>query len=276
MKYSGNRNSVKRKGEIHFTLSGVRHRPDLLWEVVDARAPLATKAFQATRREAKHHIVILGKADLAPEDEVMQWQKYFQNHLGFPCFPFGRPYPQSVIQLRDALENLFQKSGWMKLFRSMVVGIPNVGKSTLLNAIVGRRRSATGDMPGITRGPQWVRFSPRILLLDTPGVVCSSRRKEKKEWLLASLGCLKQGEYQPVPAALRLVEYLRTAPYEVLWKKLGVDAAESLEEILFMVGRKYQMKKAGGEWDITSAAEKILYLFHRGELGKVMLEELPR
>ncbi|MHA2612038.1 MAG: YlqF/YawG family GTPase [bacterium JZ-2024 1] len=262
----------KNPGEGLRILPTLYQKCTMLYEVVDARAPLATKALPFTSRKIPIHILILGKTDLAPKEGVRKWKNYLEHRYGIPCFLFSKPFPHTVVELRKFSEAIVKEKAPKRLFRAMVVGIPNVGKSTLLNALIGRHRVLTGDMPGITRGLHWVHFSPHILLLDTPGVY-NPELPDTKKWVWASLGCLPEGEYDIVPAALQLLKFLQTSGQEVHWEILGVKKEWEPEEMLQGICEKFGLRKTGEEWDWKQAGKKVLTLFRKGKIGKVLLEE---
>lgn len=254
---------------------------DLVLEVVDARAPAATRAGGIQRVVGQRpRLVVLAKSDLADRRATEQWLAHLRA-AGETAVAVDAVQGAGVDALIAAIEaefageraRLARRQRLQRPARVMVLGIPNVGKSSLINRLAGRRRAATGARPGITRGKQWVRGSGRFELLDLPGILPPRLGDGRLTFLLAVIGSLPTGEYDlyAVAAAL-LTELHRQAP-DVLRERWRVaatsgDAAADLEA----AARGRGMLRAGGRLDLERAATVLLQEFRAGKLGRFTLQ----
>lgn len=222
-------------------------------EVVDARAPEATRHRPLRSWVGKTPLVlVLNKAELADPTTTQQWIRHYETQ-GIPAVvPISAIAQGSEAALKRLLTRLLPPPR-----RLSVVGMPNVGKSTLLNRMVGRHRVATGAKPGLTRGPQWIRPGDGWEWLDLPGVVTPSKTKD---WRLRALG---------------VVALEPDAVEEVALEVAGV--VPELDELgLAAFGRRRGFLARGGEVDLRRAAEAVIRDFRRGKFGRVSLEHPAR
>lgn len=253
---------------------------DLVIELVDARAPLASRnpdIDELSRNKAR--LILLNKADLAEERRNEEWKDYFENQ-GFFCVKVnskkggGLKSIQNVIQeackekiLRDRKRGILNRP-----VRAMVVGIPNVGKSTFINSFAGRACTKTGNKPGVTKGKQWIRLNSKLELLDTPGILWPKFEDRVVGMHLAFIGSMNDEIVIIDELACELLDSLRmsypdsvTGRYGITW---GADAPATLEEIArsrgcFLKGEALDLKKASG---------LLLDDFRSGRLGRITLE----
>lgn len=269
-----------------------KHLPqiDLVLEIADARAPHTSRwpgldAMLAGRRR----LLVLNKADLADREETGRWLEHFGS-AGVEALASalvsgstgGVPGPAlSAPKLRSAVQRLAAAGGPSpgRAFKVAVVGMPNVGKSSVLNAVAGRRRAATGAKPGLTRGRQWAVVSGRLWLLDLPGVLPPAPRDDDELCRLALIGALPEGKYDTQEAALFLLRALasrRGAARAV--RVLAVDPLPSgapSGRLLESFARRRGLLAPGGEPDLLRAAQALLVVYRRGGLGPLTLEEAP-
>lgn len=247
---------------------------DLVWEVCDARCPFTSRNPRLRRLTGgKPRLLVLGKADLAPEADLAAWLAALRaaGELAVAVDAIGG----------RGLGALWRASGEAvapraRSLRAMVVGIPNVGKSTLLNRIGGRRRLATGARPGVTRGPQWIE-TPSGRLLDLPGVLAPRLGSAAAAWRLLAIGAVDEAAVDPRVAAPALLGWVAAHAPRRLEERYGIDDTEpgDGERLLAAIAGARGMRAAGGGLDLERAAATVLAEFRRGRLGAVMLEQAP-
>lgn len=254
---------------------------DVVVEVLDARAPLATRNpdFDDLFRN-KMRVVLLNKADLADPASNKRWLRYFrsQNIAASEIVSTTNNGKQQAVRLieeavREKVEQLKQK-GIQKTVRVLVVGIPNVGKSTFINRIAGSHRAETGDRPGVTKGKQWVRVTPYLELLDSPGLLWPKLDDQTQAMHLAFIGSINDQILDIEELAWNLLRTLRAlAPRELTerYTKLTADTPE--EELLDMVAKSRGFILCGGVYDTERAARIVLDEYRGGKIAKVTLEQ---
>lgn len=245
---------------------------DLILEVADARLPASSRNPELGRwLKGKDLILVLNKADLADPRTTQLWLEYFRAQ-GTPAVAVNSRTGEGLKELKQMLkelaackrERLKQRGIQRTALRVMIVGIPNVGKSSLLNRLVGRAVTRTGDRPGITRGPQWVRQPGGWEILDTPGMLGLPPRCSREALLLTALGCLPEGTAPPERVAEELVRVLR--------EQSSYKHGAAVEEVWEEIGRRRGFLLAGGKVDPEKAAWSLVADFRRGELGRITLE----
>lgn len=249
---------------------------DLVLEVLDARAPLSTR--NPVIKDLIHtsrNLVLLNKADLAEEEITSSWIECFQDE-GFKATLFHNQLPsREIINFLTQVIPKPQKEKFKRPPRIMVLGVPNVGKSSVVNALLQRKSARTGDKAGITRGKQWIRIKPGLDLLDTPGLV-QPFINEQTYTRISALGVLPDSQVEPVEVAEWLVNFLF---YRQISERLEERYGEKLEgrsdpeEILVMIGKKRGCLLGGGEVDIHQAASILLKDFREGRLGPISIEK---
>lgn len=245
---------------------------DVVLEVVDARLPASSRHPELGKLlRDKNLILVLNKADLAHPLATRQWLNYF-NLQGTPAVAVNSKTGEGLNRLKQMLkelatrkkEKLSRRGIQRPVLRVMIAGIPNVGKSSLLNRLVGKAVTRTGDRPGITRGPQWVRRPDGWEILDTPGIVTFPQGDSREALLLGALGCVPEVRAQPEKIAGELVRVLQR---QDRWK-----SEAPTQEILEEIGRQRGFLLTGGEVDRERAAWSLINEFRRGELGRITLE----
>lgn len=254
---------------------------DLIIEMRDARAPLATSNPDIeSLGSGKSRVIVLNKADMAEDAANAEWVKYFQSK-GYESILSDSRQKHNLRKIEPLIEKALEKKRERdrkrgiqnRPVRAMVAGIPNVGKSTLINSIAGRASAKTGNKPGVTKGNQWIRLNKNIELLDTPGILWPKFEDERIGTIIAFIGSINDLVTDSTELAKELLEYLLTKKRELLIGRFGedlplADASACLEKIALIRG----CLKKGGEADMEKAANIVLTEFRSGKLGKISLE----
>ena len=253
---------------------------DVVVEIVDARAPRATRNpdFDDLFREKKR-VVLLNKSDLASPSETKSWIAAYraQDISAIEFVATNSAKKKAALDLiQKAAEEKIQKSlekGIKKTVRVMVVGIPNVGKSTFINRIAGMNRALVGDKPGVTKGQQWVKITPYLELMDTPGLLWPKLEDPQLARHVAYIGSIKDDIMDTEElAALLLSDLMKVCPDELIarYKKLERDMTP--EELLEGVCRSRGFMMGGGNFDTERAAKIVLDEFRGGKIARVTLD----
>ena len=254
---------------------------DAVCEILDARIPLASRNPDIDAIcGSKPRMVILNRIDLADPDATAKWSEYYKargltvlrtdckSRKGIADFtPAARKACAEKLE-RDA------KRGMNRPLRVMVVGIPNVGKSTLINQISGRKGAKAENRPGVTRGKQWVTVDSGLQLLDTPGILWPKFEDPKVGMMLAYTGAVKENVIDLEELACHLMTLLHKYYPQTLLERYKVEAQEGTPgwELLELAGRKRGYLVSGGEVNLERMARVLLDEFRGGKLGKFTLE----
>ena len=254
---------------------------DVVVEVIDARAPLASRNPDFDDLfSGKARVVLLNKSDLADGNATKRWISYY-NKRGIEAAGVsatGGSAKKIVTALIEKAAkprvDAMKAKGVNKVVRCMIVGIPNVGKSTLINRMAGETRAEVGDKPGVTRGKQWVRISPYLELMDTPGMLWPKLEDQELAKHLAFLGSIKDEIMDSEELATDLLTLLQSAvpaPLTERFSKLAADTPK--EELLNAVCRSRGFLLRGGELDAERASHVALDEFRAGKIARVTLEQ---
>jgi len=256
-------------------IAEVMPQTDIVIEVLDARLPVSSSNPLLDKlRGHKPCIKVLNKSDLADPAVTKSWVAYFDQFAGVKALPIVASRRSSVAQITDLCRRMVPNRGVPgKTLRAMVVGIPNVGKSTLINTLAGRKIARVGDKPAITTCPQRIDLRNGIHLADTPGLLWPDIRNQKSAYRLAASGAVGDAAMDYAGVALYAAEYLMThysAPLAARYKLRGTpeDAAALVDEI----GRRRGCLVAGGQVDRQRASELLLRELRAGLIGRVSLE----
>lgn len=257
---------------------------DVAAELLDARIPLASaNPMVEELLSGKPRIVILNKADLADPEMTKAWESYYKRKgvaaVSMSCGN-GKDKKKFLRLIKEAAGPMLEK--WKRRglktrsARIMILGIPNVGKSTLINFISGTAAARTANTPGHTRGKQWVRLSQGVDLLDTPGVLWPKFEDQVAALRLAATGAIAGDVFDAdtvVPELMRVLA--RTAP-DALREKYGIeDAAADPQILLAQAGKRRGCILPGGAIDYARAQTMILNDFRSGKLGRITLDAVP-
>ncbi|MBQ6907689.1 MAG: ribosome biogenesis GTPase YlqF [Clostridia bacterium] len=255
---------------------------DIVVELKDARIPYSSSnPIISEILGSKAKIIALNKCDLANHEALKEWIKYYKS-LGITAVPIdsikgtGINVLKNEINtvLKDKFEAERQKGMKSRPIRMMVVGIPNVGKSSFINKLCGRASAKTGDRPGVTTAKQWLRISGGYELLDTPGILWPKFEDEFVGKNLAFTGAIREEVYDIAEVACELCAFIAKKNSEVLCEIYKLNTVEGLlpYEILFEIGKKRGCLISGGEIDYDRAAKILLDEFRSNKLGKIALE----
>ncbi len=257
---------------------------DAVVEIVDARIPLSSRNPEMdSLTTGKPRMIILNKADLADENANRRWLAYFKAQglaaIAVDC-KSGRGCNQFEPALRELLHVLLEKwesKGANRAIRAMIVGIPNVGKSSFINRMNRGGKAKVEDRPGVTRQNQWFVIEGGTQLLDTPGVLWPKFEDQTVAMRLAFTGAIKDQVLDMEEMACELLGILRQNYPEVLVEryKLSEPLNEDKYELLQDVGRKRGMLISGGEINTERAAIMLLDEYRGGKLGRITLDPLP-
>lgn len=255
---------------------------DVVIELLDARIPASSKNPEIDMIiKDKPRIAALNKADLADEAVTREWSKWYSS-CGSTAIFIDSIKGTGINQLKAALrssvkeklEREKQKGRISRPIRTMVVGIPNVGKSSFINKIAGKASAVTGDRPGVTRGKQWIRLNEEIEMLDTPGILWPKFDDEKAALNLAFTGAIKDEIMDTVEVAQFLMARLAETYPANLAARYKLQSVEGLtgDMLLKEAGRKRGCIISGGEIDLQRASIIILDEFRGGKIGRITLE----
>jgi len=257
---------------------------DVILEIVDARCPRASSNPDLMKLVAhKARIKVLNKADLADAAATRGWLDHFRQHgeiaVAIDAVK-GTGAREVISTIREAfapkLAEWTAKGRKPRPARAMAVGIPNVGKSSVINRLVGARKAAVGDKPGITRGKQWVRIGGDIELLDMPGILVPKFDHQWDGVLLASIGSIKDDVYDQMEVVGQLLPYFWEHAREVLADRLGLtEVTGDLGAGIEAIGRHRGLLRAGGAVETDKVAALVLREFREGRLGRISLERAP-
>ena len=253
-------------------------RVDVVVELCDARLPYSSRNPDLDKLLAgKKRVLLLNKADLADPAATSAWLNYFRAQ-GIDA----APYSASTGKVKDALavidraakeavERAAQK-GIRKTVKAMVVGVPNVGKSTFINSYAGKACAKTGNKPGVTKGKQWIRLSKSVELLDTPGILWPKFEDQKVGLRLALIGSIRDEILNTDELAVELIRFLKTQYPGILTERYEVEETQKETELLCGIAENRKCITKGGELDYSKAAALLIDEFRSGKLGKVTLE----
>lgn len=257
---------------------------DVAAELLDARIPLASaNPMVEELLSGKPRIIILNKADLADPGMTKAWESYYKRKgvaaVSMSCGN-GKDKKKFLRFIKEAASPMLEK--WKRRglktrsVRIMILGIPNVGKSTLINFISGTAAARTANTPGHTRGKQWVRLSQGLDLLDTPGVLWPKFEDQVAALRLAATGAIAGDVFDADTVVSELMRVLaRTAP-DALREKYGIeDAAADPQILLAQAGKRRGCILPGGAIDYARAQTMILNDFRSGKLGRITLDAVP-
>lgn len=254
---------------------------DLVIELVDARVPMSSRNPDIDELgKNKARLILLNKADLADEKQTEEWIGYFRGK-GYSAVKVnsrkggGIKSIQGVIQeaCKEKTERDRKRGILNRPVRAMVVGIPNVGKSTFINALAGKACAKTGNKPGVTKGKQWIRLNKNVELLDTPGILWPKFEDQQVGLHLAMIGSINDEILNVEELALSVIDYL-TAEYPgTLEKRFGFEGMTDRVEILGEIARVRGCLKKGNELDYEKAARLLMDDFRSGKLGRITLEK---
>ena len=257
---------------------------DVVVELLDARIPMSSA--NPILREiigGKPRVIVLNKADLADETATSAWVKHFAEQ-GVTAVPVDAVKGRGVKELVQAIakcakpktDKLVQHGAKARAARCMILGIPNVGKSSLINRLSGGAKTKVENRPGVTRAKQWIRLGAQLELLDMPGILWPKFEDQQAALHLAFTGAINDNVYDVSSVVLLLLDTLRIKSPSDLKERYRLDEElTSGLELLEIIGRKRGCLRAGGKIDYEKAEQIVLTDFRSGRLGRVILDVLP-
>lgn len=257
---------------------------DIVIELCDARAPYSSinpELFNIIKN--KPRIMILSKKDLAEEKITNEWIKHFEEKgyiakaMNLNKDNLDIIFSLSKVCLKEKIEKDKRRGLKPQPIRALVVGIPNVGKSTFINKMSKRKAANVGNMPGVTKAQQWIKIKNDFELLDTPGVLWPKFENQEVGTKLALIGTIKQDILDKSSLASSLLKYLFYKHKEFLINRYNIELIEELNEdneivLLERIGQKRGLLRAKGEVEISKVEELILKEFKEGIMGRYSLE----
>ena len=253
---------------------------DCVLQILDARIPLSSLNPEIERITSdKPHLYIMNKADLADPDITAQWLAYFKS-AGAGCLPMNSKQSGKAGAVKGPIEKELsalmerrRKKGMIGArIRVMVVGIPNVGKSTFINALAGKACAKTGNKPGVTKGKQWIRLNRNVELLDTPGILWPKFEDQSVGMKLAFIGSIKDELLQRTELAAEFVKFMQRHYPGVLAEKYETSEEGEAYAVLEGIARSRHCLVRGNELDLEKASALLLDDFRDGRLGRLTLE----
>jgi ribosome biogenesis GTPase A len=261
----------KASKQIKEALPGV----DVIIEVLDARIPFSSEnPMLAELRGDKPCIKVLSKTDLADPQTTAAWQAWLERQKNVKTLAITTEQPSLARQLPELCRKMVPgKAQREKVIHTMIVGIPNVGKSTLINTLVGRSVAKTGNEPAITKGQQRIKLDDGIALSDTPGVLWPNVENKHSGYRLATTGAIRETAMEYEDVAFFAVDYLAKAYPEQLKKRYALDTLPDSElEILEAIGRNRGCLRSGGQVDLNRVSKLFLTELRAGMIGLISFE----
>ena len=254
---------------------------DLVIELLDARIPLNSRNPDIDNLgQNKSRLVILNKADLADESQNNLWDKYFKDK-GYTVLKVDSRVNSLAKIVDRAIEEACKekiesnkKKGINRPIIAMVVGIPNVGKSTFINSYAKRSVAKTGNKPGVTKGKQWIKIGKNLELLDTPGILWPKFDDEQIGLNLALVGSMNDNNLDAAELAFQFIKMTRENYPDILKDRFNIEGNEDIVEEMYQVADVRNCKLPGNKLDLDKASKIILDEFRSGKLGKITLDRI--
>ena len=253
---------------------------DVVIELVDARVPYSSKNPDIDDlAKNKSRIILLNKCDLASQEKTSQWKAHYEKQGYFVALVNskngnGVKAVHEVIQqaCKEKIERDRKRGIINRPVRAMIVGIPNVGKSTFINSFAGKACTKTGNKPGVTKGKQWIRLNKNVELLDTPGILWPKFEDQLVGLRLAFIGSIKEEILNILDLSLELIKFMNENYNGMLEKFYGVESSDDPVKMLENIAKKRGCLQKGNELDFDKAAGIIMDDFKGGRIGKITLE----
>lgn len=255
---------------------------DLVIELLDARIPLSSRNPDIdSLGQNKARLVLLNKADLADETQNNKWIEYFKEK-GIVALKINSKNKQGIKEINNAvnvackekIERNKKRGIINRPIRAMVVGIPNVGKSTFINAYAGRAAAKTGNKPGVTKGKQWIRLNKNLELLDTPGILWPKFDDQTIGLHLAFIGSINDNILDVSELAFQLIKLLNNVYPDAINNRYNIEGDEDPVQVMYQVAEVRGCKLKGNQPDLEKTSAIIIDDFRSGKLGRITLDRL--
>ena len=272
--YPGHMSKAKRQMQEDIKLI------DVVIELVDARIPYSSKNPDIDKlAKNKSRILLLNKADMADPDATAEWKAYYEKKGYFVALVNSKAGKgvrnvQDVIQeaCKEKIERDKKKGIMNRPIRAMIVGIPNVGKSTFINSFAGKACAKTGNKPGVTKGKQWIKLNKNVELLDTPGILWPKFEDQQVGMHIAFIGSINDNILQPTEMAYELCKFLQKNYSGMLHAKYDIEESEDGLVALERIAKKRACLLKGGVLDLEKASIFIMDDFRNTRIGRITLE----
>lgn len=253
---------------------------DIVIELVDARAPKSSKNPDIdTLAKNKYRLILLNKVDMADEKDTAAWERYYQEQ-GFATARINARSGAGMKQITPLIQEVCKekierdrKRGILnRPIRAMIVGIPNVGKSTFINSYAKKACAKVGNKPGVTKGKQWIKLNKNVELLDTPGILWPKFEDETVGVHLAMIGSIKDEILNVSELALLLITFMQEYYPELFEERYGISFLEKPVDTLMELARVRNCKLKGDEPDYEKAAMLLLEEFRNAKIGRMTIE----
>ena len=254
---------------------------DVVIELLDARAPLSSINGQLENLiQNKKRLVILTKPDLADPVETKKWEEYLLTKYD-SLLSLNLTDGNATNQIVKAVSKLGQEK-WAKdrakgmkpqALKTMIIGIPNVGKSSLINRFAKRKAAGVQNKPGYTRGEQWIKVSNEFVLLDTPGILPMNYENKKNAANLALIGSIREEILPNTDLVNMLLDYLKKNYPNALKERFGIDEITEYEQVIKSICEVRKLVDSKGDYDMARGEALLLKEFKEGKLGRITLEK---
>lgn len=253
---------------------------DLVIELVDARTPMSSRNPDIDElAQGKSRLILLNKSDLADDGVSEAWMEYFREQ-GITAVKINSRNGNGVKSVnaavleacKEKIERDRKRGILNRPVRAMVVGIPNVGKSTFINSLAGKACTKTGNKPGVTKGKQWIRLNKNVELLDTPGILWPKFSDQKVGLRLAMIGSINDEILDTVELASEIITTVRTIKPTLISERYGVDENGTGYDVLLRIAKVRGCLLKGEELDTKKASQIILDEFRSGKITRITLE----
>ncbi len=247
---------------------------DLMIEIIDARIPFSSQnPALAKLRGNKPCIKVLSKCDLADDSRTQQWQDYLERENGVKTLAVAMSQIDKIKQLNSLCHKLVPRDISTKPLHALITGIPNVGKSTIINILAGRTIAKTGDEPAVTKHQQRIDLGDGLVLFDTPGVLWGNIENQNSGYRLAATGAIKDTAFTHEDVASWTAEFLLRDYPELIKARYQLETLPKSEfELLEIIGRKRGCLKAGNKIDLDKVAKILIGELRTATIGKMTLE----
>ncbi len=254
---------------------------DIVIELVDARIPFSSKNPDIDElSKNKYRLILLNKSDLADDKVTLKWEEYYKEKGFFVAkinarSGSGMKSIDFIVQeaCREKIERDRKRGIINRPIRAMIVGIPNVGKSTFINSYAKKACTKVGNKPGVTKGKQWIKLGKNIELLDTPGILWPKFDDKNVGLRLSYIGSINDEILNITDITCELIKFIHNNYCNTLAKRYNIEESDDAARMLFDIADKRACVKKGGEPDIDKAAAILLDDFRAGKLGRISLEE---
>ena len=254
---------------------------DIVFEVIDARIPFSSKNNDIDNIiKNKPRILIMTKIDLCDESKTDNWTKYYEEkgYIVIPIDLRNKPNINIIYQKIEPIIKTINDKRWSKGLKSrkvriLVLGVPNVGKSTLINRLVGKKATNVGNKPGITKNLEWIRINDKLELLDTPGILWPKLGNEKVAYNLACMTSIKEEVLVQEEVAIYIIKKMLSDYEKNLIDRYNITEKEDITIVLDQIGKKIGAVR-NGETDYDKVYLRIIKDLQNGYLGKVTFDEI--